>query len=117
LIAPRQAAMVRRTVEQSCSSSSAFAMASICPRMRRMRLSSFFLSRTVWAVGVSQGNVWQSHVHNIPPLRYVQVNPNWEARFPARKAWRHVPYYVAYLLSEFDPPASQCDGSCTQEQA
>src|SRR5262249_25601963 len=51
LMAPRQAAMVRRIVEQSCSWSSAFSTASIWPRMRRTRLSSFFLSRMVWAIG------------------------------------------------------------------
>lgn len=47
LIAPREAAIRRRTSEHFCSSFSALSMASTWPRMRRTRLSKFSLSRDV----------------------------------------------------------------------
>src|SRR5260370_30796184 len=51
LNAPRQAEIVCRISEESASRSIALSIASTCPRMRRTRLSIFFLSRSMWASG------------------------------------------------------------------
>jgi len=65
LNAPRHAEIVCRISEQSASRSIACSMDSTCPRMRRTRLSIFFLSRSMWA---------RSHLRNysnsIPHLVY-----------------------------------------------
>ena len=72
LMAPRQAAMVSRMVEQSCSCSSAFSTAAIWPRMRRTRLSSFFLSRMVWATGSGSGRGHRTSSLYNTPVGYMQ---------------------------------------------
>src|SRR5262249_55330256 len=95
------AAIVSRIVEQSCSWSSAFSTASIWPRMRRTRLSSFFLSRMVWAIGSgSRRGHRTSSLYNTPvgymqgPSRKHEVpmpqTPHVERHFTASETVRDI---------------------------